>query len=175
MTAVSAVDANLSSIVAFNRSYNPDANGNAAPSTNQWGKRPAEACDEDPHNDKRIRFDENEHHIDPDISLQLTLEEEVQNQIRVHMQHNPFQNGEDAIHDDGDDDQDPDYEEEEPDDDQLNALASELNNQPYFTAEQNAYQLWDANQILKLHSLPILDNLVGHLLFLYGVGGLMGV
>lgn len=167
MTVVSAVDANLSSIVAFNRNYNSDTNGTASPIPNQWGKRPAETSDEDAHSDKRLRFnDENGHHLDPDMSL---LEVEVQNQIRAHMEHNPFQNEEDALQDDGD--QDQEFEDEEPDEDQLNALASELNNQSYFNAEQNAYQIWDANQTLKIHSLPILDNLVGPLRFLCGVNG----
>jgi hypothetical protein len=167
LTAILSAEPNLSSIVAFNSSYNSGMNGNVAPSASSLGKRPADVDDGSYGSHKRLRFNEGE--LDRSISLQLTGDEAVHNQIHARM----FEGTEPAMNDINENNNADDQEEDE---EHINALASELDSQLYSLPDKYSYLL-DASEDMKVHSLPVLDNLVGPhpcLQFSCGVHWLMG-
>jgi hypothetical protein len=110
----------------------------------------------------------------------MTLEEEnLTNQVQAHIAAAEAQNGVQQQHEqreqhdfnghDYDEDrEDPDYrfeeEEHDPDEDLNAALAAASNAGQSWDGGMGlmdpGFALWDANQNLRIHSLPILDNLV---------------
>lgn len=95
-------------------------------------------------------------------------QQQQQQQHNIPQQHLFQDDDENALQDDDDDENDPDFEVDEEDVDQdqrdqeqLNAMMAAQAAHPWMNfMDPNAYALWDANQNLRIHSLPILDNLV---------------
>lgn len=137
--------------------------------TNEWGKRPA---------DGPTPQDVLEPNKRPHIDSGMTLEEEaLTNQVQAHIAAAEAQNGvqqqqqhDQQEHDFGEyeEENEPEYqfddEEHDPDGDLNAALAAANNAGQGWDAGMGLMDptgyLWDANQNLRIHSLPILDNLV---------------
>jgi len=184
-----SLDASLSSIVAFNQSYNTaqlqdpaDPNQGNSSTVNQWGKRPAEQPSHDTRTDDLNKRQQLEH---PGLTAEET---EVHNQLQAHIasttasygqrqqaqqQHVYQQRTEGVMHDE-DDENEHDYEVDEEEQarqqvahqqDQMSAMIAAQAANPWLNLmDAHSYALWDANQNLRISSLPILDNLVISLL-----------
>jgi hypothetical protein len=180
-----SLDASLSSIVAFNQSYNtaqlqdPADPNHGNPSTvNQWGKRPR--------NNLTTTLEPTTSISDSSSSTRgLTAEEtEVHNQLQAHIasttasyeqrqaqqQQHVYQQGTEGVIHDEDDENEHDYEVDEEEQarqqvvhhqDQMSAMIAAQAANPWLNLmDAHSYALWDANQNLRISSLPILDNLV---------------
>jgi hypothetical protein len=94
--------------------------------------------------------------------LPQPLQDQPQQQSQQSQQHD---DSESALHYDEDEDVDPEFEVDEDDldaeareQDHMNSIINPAGHNWLFM--DNSYSLWDANQNLRIHSLPILDNLV---------------
>jgi hypothetical protein len=161
----SFADVNQSRIVASDRSNHSGSISNTARSMTPWGKRLAGTDARDHGSRKRLQF--NQDAGDQSVTHQMASADAVHNQLHAHT----FPETELTMYDV---DKDGHAYKAYADKQQMNARVSVLNSKPSFLPKQDSYPS-DGYQLMKIRTLPVLDNLVGPLLqFMWGVRGLMG-
>jgi hypothetical protein len=161
-----SVDPSLQSIAAFNASYD---DAHEPTPTNQWGKRPAdhelsaEAVDDLATKRQHLEEVQALEPMDQDDGRNLSqmadagfaartdagdhfVEQQRQQQLAENDQMNGDEEGPEGLEND--------YEMSDEDDEDRSGVAQ------YGGDVDQSYMLWDANRNLRIHSLPILDNLV---------------
>jgi hypothetical protein len=174
------IDTNLSSIVAFNQSFQAAAEADRE-TTNQWGKRPAENLPEEVNYDgesKRPHIDESatsdlipqdtatavQNQIQEEItnlraSISQTFPEDLQDPQQKDPEFRPDDHA--GLQTTNNGQNEPGNEVEVVEQDRMSAMIAAQEANPWLhLMDPSNYALWDANQTLRIQSLPILDNLV---------------
>ncbi|KAL7266481.1 TTAGGG repeat binding factor [Rhizina undulata] len=179
------VDPSLSSIAAFNAAYN----NQHSTATNEWGKRPAEespvtedglAGNADLVSAKRQHLEPQEHVEEPtfvniDVGVVAFPGDTTQESqtFEHHHHHLPVMEESVGLNGNGQLEEEEGSLEQEfelDDEEQERNSPGSSGWGPLNMMDPNSYMLWDANQNLRIQSLPILDNLSTQILTTLGKG-----